>query len=90
MPKQVCVKCEVELKPETNGVVVIETASFGVYKVWFADAWKCPVCGVEIVSGFANKPLRQDHFAEDFPEWLERVKKEAVRIIYDNEPPRRE
>lgn len=87
MPKLVCVKCHCELEPETNGTLVIETASFGVYKVWFADTLKCPGCGVEIVAGFANGPIRQDHYAEDFDDWLEEVKAKARRIEYDNEKP---
>ena len=87
MPKLVCVTCHCELKPETSGTTVIETANFGVYKVWNADTWKCPGCGVEIVAGFAKLPLREDHFEADFPEWLERVKSTARRIEYDNEYP---
>ena len=87
MPKLVCTKCETELHPSKNGVIVLETASFGIYKVWNADAWKCPGCGFEIVAGFANNPLRADHYAEDFPAWLDTVKADASRIIYDNEKP---
>ena len=87
MPKLVCVTCHTELKPETNETVVVETASFGVYKVWNADTWKCPGCGVEIVAGFADKPMRQDHYADDFQEWLDKVLASARRIEYDNEKP---
>lgn len=88
MSKMVCVKCQTELKPETNGVLLIEMAYFGPYKVWYADAWKCPGCGAEVIEGFANHPLRQDHYAKDFPAWLENEKKIAVRVIYDYERPR--
>ena len=85
MSKMVCVTCQVELRCETNGTTVIETASFGPYKVWDADTWKCPKCGVEIIAGFGNKPIREDHYAEDFPAWLEKYKGMARRIEYDNE-----
>ena len=85
MSKLVCVKCQVELLPFHNGTTVIETASFGPYKIWNADTLKCPVCGVEIVGGFAESPLREDHYAKDFPEWLEKVKKQSGMIVYDNE-----
>lgn len=88
MPKMVCVDCQCELKPVDNGTIVIETASFGVYKVWSADTWKCPGCGKEIVAGFGNIPLREDHYADDFHEWLETVKANADRIEYDNEKPK--
>ena len=87
MPKLVCVTCQCELKPETNGTVVVETASFGPYKVWNADTWKCPGCGVEIVAGFCQQPIRQDHYADDFKVWLGSVLRTAERVEYDNERP---
>lgn len=87
MPKPVCVKCQTEFWPKTNGVLVIETASFGPYKVWSADLWKCPGCATEIVSGYSDHPIRQDHYAPDFPEWLEHEKSLSPRVIYNNERP---
>ena len=87
MTKLVCTKCQTEFRPFYNGTLVIETASFGPYKVWYADTWKCPGCGIEVVGGFAEQPLRQDHYAEDFPEWLEKEKSMSDHIIYDNERP---
>lgn len=74
MPKNICLACQTEYKPATNGVVVIETALMDKerrpYKIWNADLYKCPDCNHEIVSGFANKPMREDHYAEDFADWL--------------------
>ena len=87
MPKLVCTNCQTELKPETSGTLIIETASFGPYKVWNADTWKCPGCGTEIVAGFGNEPWRSDHYSKDFPEWLESVKNTARRVEYDHEKP---
>lgn len=87
MPKLVCVKCQCELKPETNGTTVVEMASFGPYKVWDSDTWKCPGCGVEIVSGFSSKPIREDHYAEDFSAWLEKFVVASCRVEYDYERP---
>jgi hypothetical protein len=83
----VCVKCHTELKPKTNETIVVETASFGPYKVWNADTWECPGCGVEIVAGFGQQPLRQDHYKEDFATWLANVIATAERVEYDNERP---
>ncbi len=85
MPKLVCAACQIELQCETTGTTVIEMASFGPYKVWQADAYKCPGCGIEIVGGFAGEPLREDHYADDFPEWLEKVKTRSRRVVYDYE-----
>lgn len=87
MTKLVCTKCQTELKPSHNGTLVVEMASFGVYKVWNADSWKCPGCGCEIVAGFPEQPWRGDHYADDFPAWLEMVKAEASQIVYDFEEP---
>jgi hypothetical protein len=88
MPKLICINCQCELKPETNGVIVVEMASFGPYKVWSADLLKCPGCGVEIVSGFADQPIRADHYAKDFPDWFDELLSSGARIIYDYERPR--
>lgn len=85
MPKIVCTKCEVEFVCALSGAVTIETASFGAYKVWSSDIWTCPKCGVEVVAGFGQRPLREDHYASDFEEWLESVKKSAPRVVMDNE-----
>lgn len=75
MPRMVCVKCQVKLKPEKNGVTVVET--FGTdsdepYKLWDADLWKCPNCGVQIVSGFAQHNYAE-HYQPDFAKQLERA-----------------
>ena len=86
MAKLVCVKCECELRPEINGVGVIETASFGPYKIWHADLWQCPGCGIAIVAGFGQQPI-VEHF-EDFDKELKLVKETYPRIIYDNERPK--
>lgn len=84
MPKMVCVSCEVELKPQENGVIVIEMASFGECKVWYADVWKCPKCEIETVAGFGNNPIHE-HYEEGFAEFLASAKAKASRIIYDKE-----
>ena len=89
MPKMVCVECETELRPYKNETLVIETASFGPYKVWFADTWICPGCNYKVVSGFGQNPVRADHYAEDFPAWLEHIKSVYPYIVMDNEKPRK-
>lgn len=61
----VCKKCHVELRPETNGVGVLDLASFGPAQIWAADLWKCPGCGIEIVGGFGRGPI-SEHYEPDF------------------------
>ena len=53
--KPVCVKCGLEMKPETNGVGVLDIADFGPYKIWDAHKWKCPGCKYEIVTGLWSR-----------------------------------
>lgn len=87
MPKLVCVNCETELKPEVNGVVVVETMLVREpYKLWRADLWKCPGCGFEVVAGFGNRPTAE-HFEEGFSEKLTREIVIAGRVVYDHERP---
>ena len=58
MPRPICVNCQIEYRPEKNGVIVEEMAAgIGSYKIWHADLWKCPVCGHLIISSYGNKEL---------------------------------
>lgn len=86
MPKSVCVNCEVELKPEHNGVIVAEMMreNTAIYKLWEADLWKCPECGLEIVLGFGAMPF-MEHYEGDINAKLEEIKESGKRIIYDKE-----
>lgn len=84
--KLLCVACEVEMKPSVNGVDVIEYASFGPYKVWFADEYACPNCGVKIVTGFANSPYV--HHMPEFEERLASVLLENARYDFENQKQR--
>lgn len=86
MPKSVCAKCEVELRPETNGVIVAEMMNNNtkIYKLWGADLWKCPGCGIEVVLGFAQQAF-MEHFEGDINAKLEEFKLSGRRIIYDFE-----
>jgi predicted RNA-binding Zn-ribbon protein involved in translation (DUF1610 family) len=56
MPEAVCVKCEVALRPETNGVSVAEMmkGDTEIYRIRDADLWKCPGCGLLVILGFAS------------------------------------
>lgn len=84
MPKSVCVNCEVELKPEHNGVIVAEMMQNNtkIYKLWGADLWKCPECGLEVVLGFAQRPFAE-HYEGNCDILIETLKKSGKKIIYD-------
>lgn len=66
-----CAKCERDLKPEKNGVWLIEMFQGNTepYAIWHADLWKCPECGIEIVSGYSQRPTY--HNEENFKHLLE-------------------
>ena len=87
--KPVCVKCEMELSLEKTGVLVRELFQKDtmVYRIWSADLWKCPECGVEIIPGhgFADKPLASHYEPEKMKKALRqynaaRAKGEAYTI----------
>lgn len=80
-----CIKCGLELVPDTNGVVVLELyrENTQVYKIWDADLVKCPGCGIKMIKGFAMNPLAIHHQG-DFNEVLanieERRKSGKVKV----------
>jgi len=64
--RPVCVKCGVEMRPERNGVGILDMADYGPYQIWDADKYKCPECGYEIVVGFGCNAIAehyQGHFS---------------------------
>ena len=84
--KIICVKCQCELRPEVNGTLVVEMASFGPYKIWKADTWRCPGCGYEVTTGFGAAPIMH-HGDEHFQEDLDLEKETARKVVYDYERP---
>ncbi len=65
--RPVCVRCQCELKPEKNGVGLLDmfdAPESKPYQLWDADLWKCPKCGIEIITGFGAGPLAI-HFQEN-------------------------
>lgn len=67
--RPVCVKCGVEMRPETNGVGLLDMADFGPCRIWDADKYKCPTCSHEIVVGFAQGPVAH-HVQANFNEFV--------------------
>lgn len=67
--KPVCVSCQLEYEPEKNGVALLDYASFGPYKLWEADKWKCKGCGHEIITGF-TKQAYSEHYKSGFQDTI--------------------
>lgn len=88
MHKIVCVECQVELYPESNDGVCIDTAialEGNPYKLWNCDIWKCPICGKEVASGFADIPFAE-HFDNDFQARLKGTVENPInRVVYNIE-----
>ena len=72
MKRPICVKCETQFQQIKTGIAVVDMFSSPPepYQIWLADLFECPVCKVQIVSGFADRPLVQ-HFEADLKHWLQ-------------------
>ena len=77
--RPVCVKCSCELRPEKNGVGVLDMADIGEYELFDADLWKCPKCGIEIVGGFGRNPISA-HYMSDFKTMINSYEKRGLII----------
>ncbi len=83
--KVLCVKCRVELRNVHTGVYVNETAGNPPrsYKLWHADLYACPVCGMRMIVGFGNSPIMCE-YEPGFDEFLKKVRVDGT-VIDDNE-----
>jgi hypothetical protein len=55
------------MRVKKNSVTVEELLESGApYKLFDADLWECVECGVEIITGFAARPLAE-HWQPDYP-----------------------
>jgi len=55
--KTICVKCNWAMVKEFAGVLVAELYMDDreIYKLWYADLFRCPICRTEVISDFAEK-----------------------------------
>lgn len=86
--RPVCKKCNCELRPEKNGVGVLDmyrpsdSTEPQPYELFDADLWKCPSCGIEVVGGFGENPISA-HYKPDFQRRIDSYEKEGL-IIKNN------
>lgn len=74
----VCVECKVPMRVEKAGVSVVDiTPSYPKgYEIWSGDKFKCPICLVEVVIGFAEKSYSRylsSHYDESFEKCLNSI-----------------
>lgn len=75
MPALACVKCKKFFRMKKSGVPIEEgmpkpDGDWGPYKLWMADLYECPECGVQIIAGFGspyNWPLAE-HYQPKYAE----------------------
>jgi hypothetical protein len=77
---KVCVHCEVELRCKTNGVLLVECATWGFMTIREADLWHCPTCQSETVLGCAPAQLYA-HFEGDIVAEVKRREARGQRVI---------
>lgn len=79
MIDKVCTKCQIELRPHKNGVIVVAMATFGPSEFYSADEWYCPLCGWKGIFGFGS--VLASHCEPDFEDKLAKEEKKG-RVIY--------
>ncbi len=77
--RPVCPKCHCELRPETNGVGVLDVNDNGAYELWDADKWKCPKCGMEVIGGFGEGCISA-HYLADFEAMQKHYERKGLLI----------
>ena len=82
MPKIACATCALELRIVNTGAVSAEMfqGNSRIYRLWSTDKWKCPGCGFQVLSGFAQRPLAE-HFDTDCEIKVNELLEKGVEVI---------
>lgn len=66
----ICVKCNLEMRPDKNGVTILLMAYTPPqpYEAYDADLVKCPKCGVQIIVGKAHNAFWMHFHKEPTPD----------------------
>ena len=66
-------QCGRFMRVKRNSVTVEELFEDGSpYKLWDADLWECPECGVTIIAGFGQLPMAE-HYQPTYAAQRERL-----------------
>jgi len=82
MKRPVCVKCMKSMTCLKNDATIEEgfvkgrlpdgTTQYESGQLWAADLWGCVQCGIQIVTGFAQRPLAM-HFEPHYAQIVQRA-----------------
>ena len=80
--KMVCAHCHVELRIKKNWVIVVTMFQDPPepYQVHEADLWQCPICQIEIATGFGQKALAEHFEPDKIKRWLDFADERGLRI----------
>lgn len=61
--KPICVKCNRGMVKEFAGVLVAELylANTAIFRLWYADYYRCSKCSMKIIHDFAEQPFWECH-----------------------------
>jgi hypothetical protein len=74
------------MRCKKTGVLTVEMymENKEIYRIWSADKYRCPLCGVEVITGFGNGPYV--HSAEESCEKaLQKFKDMGREVVLDKE-----
>ena len=77
--KPICTRCFVEMYVDKIGIVVVEMAKSGPYRLWHGDLFRCRGCCTQIAANFGEKPMYE--IEATFEDTISRAKA-ADNIIY--------
>ena len=77
---KICVKCGIELRPETIGAVLVKAAVYGFDSIYSCDVDYCPTCGLEVVFSVSQEALFR-HWEGDIVAEIKRREARGERII---------
>jgi len=84
--RMVCRECRRELKLEKSQVVVQEISpERKTFRLWYADLWGCPGCGVQVAADFGRHPFGDIERRDDLARMLEKEVKVYGRTIIESE-----
>jgi len=79
----ICVACKKFLRTKKAGVLIEEGMPVGddwrPYKLWYADLYRCPTCGIEVVGGFGARPIAES-FQPDYDDVAARHGPRFLRV----------